>query len=315
MRENIDIFLAQYWAEDYRLDSLSGDASARKYYRVTNGARKGIVCQDCDRDNFNRFVQAQRFLIKHSIRVPQVWAVDEEKMLLLEEDIGTDSLAWINYKLGVNTTFYHKILDEVYKLCHLPKDNECFIFQWAFDRKKYLEEFAMSQHYFNKCYLAQDDGNYDLLDLLVAELENIPYGLVHRDLHSRNIYSLNGTPVFIDFQDARLGPITYDLVSLLEDPYFILSDAQRDELKSYYFSKFDYPKEQLDYWYILTAVQRIYKILGSFTYLYYEKGKDNYLCYIANSVMRLHRVLDDLARVDKKWKPLSKELVARFYAD
>ena len=69
---------------------------------------------------------------------------------------------------------------------------------------------------------------------IADELASEPRVLCHRDYHSRNLMLHGGTLHIIDFQDARMGPDTYDLVSLLRDSYVDLTDVELDELIAYF---------------------------------------------------------------------------------
>ena len=72
---------------------------------------------------------------------------------------------------------------------------------------------------------------------ICQELEASPRVFCHRDLHSRNVMVKDGEQYLIDFQDARMGPVFYDLVSLLEDCYFSLGPKLRESLYQYFMSK------------------------------------------------------------------------------
>ena len=106
----------------------------------------------------------------------------------------------------------------------------------------------------------------------------------------------DGEQYLIDFQDARMGPIFYDLVSLLEDCYFSLRQKLRSLFYLYFMSKVEGAFEIKDYrrLYNLCAIQRIFKALGSFAYFYVDKGDDRYLKYIGIGVDRLHEILKEI---------------------
>ena len=109
-----------------------------------------------------------------------------------------------------------------------------------------------------------------------------------------------GEYFLIDFQDARLGLPFYDLVSLLEDCYFPLSKQKRDLLIGYYQEKSalitSYSAGEFEYFYDLSAIQRIFKALGSFTFINETRQDDRYLKYIGVGV---HRLLSILSKYDE----------------
>ena len=110
----------------------------------------------------------------------------------------------------------------------------------------------------------------------------------------------DGEYFLIDFQDARLGLPFYDLVSLLEDCYFPLSYSKRNVLINYYKENStllnSYSREEFEYYYDLSAVQRIFKALGSFAFINETRQDDRYLKYIGVGV---HRLLNILSKYDE----------------
>src|SRR4029079_18927130 len=107
---------------------------------------------------------------------------------------------------------------------------------------------------------------------IVNELANEPRVLCHRDYHSRNLMLSDGNLHIIDFQDARMGPDTYDLVSLLRDSYVAIADRELDELIAYFLAlkaRAGAPAaadEDFRRRFDLMALQRNLKALGTFGY-------------------------------------------------
>ncbi len=135
-----------------------------------------------------------------------------------------------------------------------------------------------------------------------------PQALLHRDYHSRNIMIKNSELVLIDFQDARMGPYTYDIASLAIDPYVDIDDQFRSNLVEEYYnlvkdlvkvSRQDYLRH-----YSLCYLQRGIKMLGTFSYQKTEKGKDTYLKYIPNTVKNIKHISEQFAA----WQPLIEEI-------
>ena len=98
----------------------------------------------------------------------------------------------------------------------------------------------------------------------------------------------------IDFQDARIGPYLYDLVSLVEDPYVELNGDQKESIKKDFFdlSTVNYEGD-IEELYRTTAIQRIFKACGSFASQYNLKNKRDYLQYLAPALSNLIELLDD----------------------
>ena len=106
---------------------------------------------------------------------------------------------------------------------------------------------------------------------IVAELAAEPRVLCHRDYHSRNLMMRDGSLYIIDFQDARMGPDTYDLVSLLRDSYVDIGDRELDELIAYFLAlkartPGDTDAQEFRRRFDLMALQRNLKALGTFGY-------------------------------------------------
>src|SRR5438270_3506178 len=102
---------------------------------------------------------------------------------------------------------------------------------------------------------------------LVEELASEPRVLCHRDYHSRNLMVHRGQLYVIDFQDARMGPDTYDLASLLRDSYVDIADRELDELVAYFLAMKGRPADEtFRPRFDLMALQRNLKALGTFGY-------------------------------------------------
>lgn len=128
-------------------------------------------------------------------------------------------------------------------------------------------------------------------------LSNEPRALVHRDYHSRNLMIINGEQVVIDFQDARMGTPLYDLVSLLEDCYYQINTENKTKLIDYYFQtyfkKFDSSKtfEQFKELYDFMAIQRVFKAIGSFAYIYADRKDLRYIKYIGYAFEKVRSIM------------------------
>jgi len=151
-----------------------------------------------------------------------------------------------------------------------------------------------------------------IIDKIVAK----PMVPCHRDYHSRNIMNHKNQLYMIDFQDIRWGIPQYDLASLLHDCYFSLTQDERNYLLDYYWDKnkekikgFN-DKEEFFYYYDLIAIQRIFKAIGSFCFIFIDFKRMNYLQYIGTAMENLKRILlkhDDL-------NELRESLFGKYYA-
>jgi aminoglycoside/choline kinase family phosphotransferase len=318
MKEQLVFFLKDYFgSENISISQLQGDASSRIYFRVTYKGQSFILCKDSSSDNFNRFLQAAKWLKSNEIPVPEIYREDKDNLLVLQEDLGSCSLEYyrtVNPSPDIQQLLYQTI-DIMVSVHQIPVNKEIFLYNWSFDKDKLKDELQMMRTFFWQRFLKQSwkAEHEEVFNFLHHLFQQIPYVLVHRDFHSRNIYYKNHL-YMIDFQDARLGPITYDLVSLLEDPYSPMGRKDKNNLKRYFFEKYSehYSVEELSKWYNIVAIQRLFKILGSFTYLSYEKGKDGYLQYIPLTIKNLFTVLQileiDIKGVDIFLAPLRERI-------
>jgi aminoglycoside/choline kinase family phosphotransferase len=122
---------------------------------------------------------------------------------------------------------------------------------------------------------------------IAGELASEPPVLCHRDYHSRNLMLHQGSLHIIDFQDARMGPDTYDLASLLRDSYVDFSEQQVDALIAFFLAQRGDSKENdQDYRrrFDLMALQRNLKALGTFGFQTTNRGNTVYIQYIPRTL-------------------------------
>ena len=150
------------------------------------------------------------------------------------------------------------------------------------------------------------------ISLLVDNAREQPQVLVHRDYHSRNLMHLSSrNPGVLDFQDAVIGPITYDLVSLLRDCYITLSSDLVELLFDEFYENLNekirnsYSKNRFKRFFDLMGIQRHLKAIGIFSRLNHRDGKQNYLKDIP-------RTLNYIYHVSENYKELNflRELIA-----
>jgi aminoglycoside/choline kinase family phosphotransferase len=160
-----------------------------------------------------------------------------------------------------------------------------------------------------KTHLIQGLLKFKMDDKLSTELDNAfnsfctrlhqePKVICHRDYHSRNLMIKLDKVIVIDFQDARMGPIQYDLVSLLKDSYVDISDSYANKMLKYYFEKTNFvknTKESLEHFqlvYELQSIQRCFKACGSFASFMNTRQDKRYLKYLPATLKRVARALE-----------------------
>jgi aminoglycoside/choline kinase family phosphotransferase len=135
--------------------------------------------------------------------------------------------------------------------------------------------------------------------------------LCHRDYHSRNLMLHDDRLFIIDFQDARLGPDTYDLSSLLRDSYVDLPWSVVDDLIAYFLALQGRSGEEEEYRarFDLMALQRNLKALGTFGYQTTSRGNPVYIQYIPRTLNYVRENLRRYTRFDRLGQVLSGYLV------
>jgi aminoglycoside/choline kinase family phosphotransferase len=206
----------------------------------------------------------------------------------------------------------HKIQKEDIDACHL--------FTNSFDEKKLMDEMEFSSKFFLKKFLKIDCDK--TCESLIEEFRPICNRLAseqmvftHRDFHSRNIMVKDNENIVIDFQDARWGIPQYDLVSMLEDCYYDVSRDNKYNLVKYYFENLpasahgqgDFDKFLELYNDML--IQRVFKAIGSFSYIYETRQDVRYVKYIGFAMEKLKTTLFK----DPKYKKLRTTLFQYYY--
>ncbi len=327
--EDIQSFLKNFFGDIHvSFDKLIGDASAREYYRVKTDNKTFIVCKDTSQDKkaFSDFLRIQKILEKNCIRVPKIFYSDNSTGFILQEDIG--KMTFLKRIAKIDNVqeeyrFYKKLIDMLIKIhtIDLYLDEACFVKKRAFDQKKLMEEVDFTCNFFFKKLLTKNETsikhakNYFFeLCRIIAEQKR---SMAHRDFHSKNIMIKEDEFVVIDFQDAMMGIPQYDLVSLLEDCYYKVSSVERESLKKYYWENSPNIKENQKtfddflYYYDLTLVQRVFKAIGSFAYLFDQKNNPHYLKYIG---MAYENIRETLLKYDS-FKDLRITLNGLYYGD
>ncbi|MGE6124666.1 aminoglycoside phosphotransferase family protein [Aeromonas rivipollensis] len=269
-----------------QLTLISGDASFRRYFRGG-----GLVWVDANpkTEKNHEFVRNAAALHAVGLLAPEVRAVDYEQGLLAVSDLGdTQLIGCLND--GNVLAWYGKAIGLLPRLGAVGLALEPFDEVFMARENAIFPEWLLGHH----LNLSLDETEQQLLDEMFACLteNNLaqPQGVMHRDFHSRNLMVCGGdTPddsrlAVIDFQDMVMGPLSYDLVSLLKDCYVRWPDEVIEQGMGHGFDilnragllgGLDYAsfRRHAD----LTGMQRHLKAAGLFTRLYHRDGKSGYL--------------------------------------
>lgn len=309
-----------------KLSPLAGDASNRRYFRLELGdaAQSVILMQLAEPEAFKQseeavsgaghqiaelpFVNIQAHLAKAGVPVPDLYYYDQTAGLLYLEDFGdlTLSEACAHAGLSQLETRYRQAIDVLVRMqvkATSPANPQCLAFHRSFDVPLLMWEFdhfleygiAAKQgapiHESDAAAIRQEFRK--ISELLAAQ----PRVFVHRDYHSRNLMVDGERLGVIDFQDALMGPATYDLASLLRDAYIALDESLIDRLVAYYLDRL---QEGRQLWthreafrrlFDFTCIQRNLKAAGRFVYIDRVKGNPKFLADIPRTLGYVKRNL------------------------
>lgn len=318
LSNQVENYILQFVADSINTDSfnlitLAGDASNRRYFRVIhdNSSSVLMVWEPFKNTDDYPFLSVQNLFAKHGVRVPKVLSISAEKGLILLEDLGDLTLErkfWEQQNQENVIPFYKMAMDEILKIHFETGKDEvksATCFQIEFDKDKFMWELNYTKKHLLEgvcgVKLTADEEASLRADYnqICETLVNEPKRICHRDYHSRNLMLKFDKMYVIDFQDARLGPVQYDLVSLLCDSYVNLENKTIRKLLSYYLDKaqseygayFEY--DQFMEIFRVQQVQRCFKACGSFASFYNSRGDERYLEYIHPTLVNLYTVLED----------------------
>ena len=290
------------WLDENKFDTdslstLSKDASFRQYFRVMKNT-KSYAVMDCppDKENLASFLRITDKLQKAKLNVPEIFESDEENGFLVMTDLGDDLYA---KKLN-DETVYCLYTDALEAIVKMQTKADCS------DLKKFDSLFKEENNLFIEWFLKKhlninlnDYENEIIIEFnkINSVLESIPKTFVHRDYHSRNLLVTDiNNPGIIDYQDAVIGPVTYDLVSLLKDCYVSWNEGLVEDMLESFFTRMKSSKmnniSDFRYWFEITGLQRHIKAIGIFSRLKYRDGKNNYLDDIPRTYKYMERVLN-----------------------
>lgn len=274
-------------AEDFDLVPASSDASFRRYWRLIHGDRT-LIAMDAPppQEDCGRYADLSRRFRAIDVNTPEIHAEDREQGFLLISDLG-DRVYLGELDDESADRLYGDALSALLRIQESGPTDGLPLYDAPF----LLRELGLFREWFLERYLglelsADESAMLDEVDaLLVASALEQPRVCVHRDYHSRNLMvTERGNPGVLDFQDAVVGPVTYDLVSLLRDCYIAWPAEkvvdwslgyQRLALQSGVLQEED--PERFLRWLDLMGLQRHLKVCGIFTRLKIRDGKPGYL--------------------------------------
>jgi len=285
----IEQWLDAVLATDYQLSPLAGDASFRRYIRVHHDGQQSMLMDaPPEHEDVRPFLRVASLLAHHGVHTPKVIAHNEADGLLLLQDFG--DVTWAAaLQQGAPLA---PLLDDALQQLHQIQSIATTVDLPLFDAERMHRECALWTDWYLPrvagVNLSETDREHTLAALmeLFAPLLALPQAVVHLDFHSRNLMLPKaGMPLgVIDFQDAVIGAVTYDLASLLYDCYQDYPEAVRQQCSHAFFAALpdhlQQPFVDADHWHRslrLTAMQRHIKAIGIFARLAHRDGKQQFL--------------------------------------
>jgi aminoglycoside/choline kinase family phosphotransferase len=308
VRDRIDAFLAstELKTRGAKVVPLTGDASDRRYFRVLLQDEPAQVLAvhpgPIDFDALP-FVNVAKLLSEMPVPVPRILGHSDQLGIIALQDLGDVTL---QAHLGAASPAQHAALyrqavsfiDTLQRRGAEMASPDYVPYNIAFDVEKLTWELQFFTKHFLEAYRGARLGaaSRDALAVefaaIAEELASEPRVLCHRDYHSRNLMLHDGSLYIIDFQDARMGPDTYDLVSLLRDSYVDFTEAQVDAFIAFFLalrsgrpdgdglSDHDEFRRRFD----LMALQRNLKALGTFGFQTTSRQNTVYIQYIPRTL-------------------------------
>ncbi len=266
------------------LQAASADASFRQYFRVTsNKDNKTYIVMDAPPENEDcrPFLQVTELIRNIGVNAPAIISMDIQQGFLLLDDLGNrpylDELDENNaddlYIDAIDALIKMQTIDSilpVYDALLLQSEMDLF------------ETWYLNRHLDIQLNKTQKAMLNSVFTSLITSAAEQPQVFVHRDYHSRNLMlTEKNNPGVIDYQDAVIGPITYDLVSLFKDCYIEWPREKVELWLELYLARITparlIDKQTLVRWFDLMGVQRHLKVLGIFARLNYRDNKPQYL--------------------------------------
>lgn len=295
------------------IELLAGDGSQREFYRLRfEGGLRVIVIVPSEKQKHGMAEALSSWAIGNhlfhkGVPVPELIAFDRPTGLIVCEDLGDVRLyeyaKEARSDMGDLFSVYQPIIRELVRMQVLGHDG--FDISWCWQTGHYDHQLMLEREsgYFLEALCEDFFGLETERDSLVLEFENIAHQaaqapdhfFLHRDFQSRNIMLKDGQIRFIDYQGGRLGPLGYDLASLLLDPYVGLPDSVQESLVDEYGKELNkhipYDFGQFRQEYIYLSLQRNLQMLGAFAFLSKQRNKVFFRPFIPLALNSLQRLL------------------------
>ena len=282
-----------------QLERASTDAGFRSYWRTVGLTPSRIVMDSPpDQEDVRPWLAMRALLASGGVRVPQVLAEDAETGFLVLEDLGVNTYLHDIDEANADAMF-DAAIDQLLKLQAIAPPAGL----QRYDEAMLARELRLFDDWFCGRHLGMtlDCGDMETLDAAYRHLIDAalaqPQVLVHRDFMPRNLMQAGNGPAVLDFQDAAVGPIAYDALSLFKDAFLSWPAPRVDAWLRHYHARAStagLPVPSLERFLRdaeLIGVQRHLKVIGIFARLHHRDGKPKYLADTPRFFVYLDEVL------------------------
>jgi len=305
-------FLKKHGWDRAQRGRLAGDASFRKYDRIEDH-RGRVVLMDAPppQEDLRPFVRIARHLHARGFSVPEILAEDNEAGLLLLDDLGDDTYTRLLAKGHDEHALYALATDALIALHKLPDAVPEGVIPYGMPRM--LEEVGRLHTWYLPLLgvpslRSQALAAYDeIWRLMLPKAWRAPTSLILFDYHVDNLLLVPNRPGLkacgiLDFQDAVSGPITYDLMSLLEDARRDIDPDLVADMKARYLAANPVNAADFETSWAVMAAQRHMRVIGTFARLKLRDNKPHYLVHMPRLWRYMERCLAHPVLADlKKW--------------
>lgn len=292
--------LRSWYADDWNVEPMQGDASVRAYYRLRTGSGSRFMFAyypEAVRSGVAKFVSAYEAIAGHA-RVPAI--VQQCPVAIVQEDVGDQTLFELLFReREAALEFYGQAIDLLVAFQKSPPAAQTL--NAPFDATKFYEELEMTYTFYvagltNERSERVRDGLAAAFRKLSEKISQHPFVLCHRDYHGQNLHIFNNQIYMIDYQDMRMGPDTYDLASLLRDRGVgrVLNEMAEKDLVRHYADSLGADFASLWTRYLETLLQRSIKIIGTFAKQSVARGRHHYLAFIPSTLESIQFCLGQL---------------------
>ena len=307
---------------------LAGDASFRKYYRLTRPSGAAVVMDaPPPEEDVRPFVRIGRHLLGMNLSAPEIFAEDADKGFLLLEDLGDDTFARVLAAGGGEAELYARATDVLVTVHAAPnhgllRDLGGYEGEALIDAAMLIAEWYLPEASGRATTAEQTEDYRAAWRSCLAALPPSAGTLLLRDYHKDNLLWLPQRPGvracgLLDFQDAQRGHPSYDLVSLIEDARRDVAPAVRTACTERYLAATGLDATDFRTGFALMAAQRHARIIGLFVRLLRRDGKPEYLQHLPRVWRMFERSLEHPALeplrlwVDRHLPPPLRRIGAR----